>query len=539
MTSQSNCIGFLNEANRQITKNRMKKILKKALNPSAIPNDLLVTLDVDPLIFRDTYMYNTVFSKYCSIDKSTELERDRRCLEKYLNCEKVCRETNDYFANEGYRGTSVHHLLMLTRKHLSNILGSLPDNWYEGASFGPGSTTSLRKIYSDPVFKLENKPHVTSLFAPFARSLWSDLWPEMEIRDYAEYTSVPKNAEINRPIEKQTDLNIYAQKALGSIIRKRMFGRYCGAGRPALDLNSQENNRLFALLGSGADPSICTVDLSSASDLISVNLVKYLVEDNRWLQALYLTRVGQVQLDGGNIIHLQKFSAMGNGYTWELQSAIFYSMIRACNEYLGFDDHICSIFGDDIICHKDVYPTLAYLLRASGLKVNHDKSFVSGWFRESCGKHFYKGVDVTPPYLRKPLQTNEDIVVFHNRIFEWSTRLGYKDIRLKPLMEFLSTSLSCKLLYCPPKYGDCALHACRYDLAPKTYWLRKYDGIFYTKVWKIYTSTLTWNHKTALIKWLHGYRSLELSAYDIPFGIRRARVGRLSLTGWPSFGSWM
>jgi hypothetical protein len=284
--------------------------------------------------------------------------------------------------------------------------------------------------------------------------------------------------------------------------------------------------------------------LSSASDLISTELIKFLVEDQEWLQALFITRTGLVDM-GDRIIPLQKFSAMGNGYTWELQSAVFYSMIRACNEYLGVDDHVCSIFGDDIICHKDVAPTLIYFLAACGLKINTKKSYTSGYFRESCGKHYYKGLDVSPFYLRKPLKANSDIVVLHNRIFAWATEFGYKDASFKDLLQYLRSVVTCKVLYVPKGYGDGAFHACRSDLPfkLKTHVEKSRNkpniGGFIVDYYHVAKSVLSKPGQTALDKWLFGYKSETQTASDIPFGNLYADVASLHIREWHCFGPWI
>ena len=194
----------------------------------------------------------------------------------------------------------------------------------------------------DAVFKLEGKPHITSLlYHHLGQDFLSKVWPDgFDVHECADYTTVPKSSVIDSPIEMQPCINMFIQKALGNLIRKRMKGRFCGVGYPTLDLNDQSFNQNLARLGSQTG-AICTLDLSSASDLISTNLVSYLIEDTSWLGALYVSRVGLVQFEDGSIRPLEKFSAMGNGYTWELQSAIFYSMVRAVNTFLEIGRASC------------------------------------------------------------------------------------------------------------------------------------------------------------------------------------------------------
>jgi hypothetical protein len=49
------------------------------------------------------------------------------------------------------------------------------------------------------------------------------------------------------------------------------------------------------------------------------------------------------------------------------------------------------VFGDDMIVPLDAWPLVCDMLSALGLKVNTDKTFGTGKFRESCGVDAYDG----------------------------------------------------------------------------------------------------------------------------------------------------
>jgi hypothetical protein len=66
------------------------------------------------------------------------------------------------------------------------------------------------------------------------------------------------------------------------------------------------------------------------------------------------------------------------------------------------------IYGDDIIVPVDCVPHVIAELETFGFKINRDKSFWNGKFRESCGGDFYDGQDVTPVRLRKEIPTSRD-----------------------------------------------------------------------------------------------------------------------------------
>jgi hypothetical protein len=105
----------------------------------------------------------------------------------------------------------------------------------------------------------------------------------------------------------------------------------------------------------------------------------------------------------GKRLRLQKFSSMGNGFTFPLQTLIFYSLAWALQPAIEVGPQrpqVAVAYGDDIIVPSDVAPKLAELLRYVGFKVNAEKSFWEGPFRESCGKDYFLGVDVRPWFAK-------------------------------------------------------------------------------------------------------------------------------------------
>jgi hypothetical protein len=60
-----------------------------------------------------------------------------------------------------------------------------------------------------------------------------------------------------------------------------------------------------------------------------------------------------------------------------------------------------SVYGDDIIVPTEMSASVMEDLESFGLRVNQNKSYNTGLFRESCGGDFYAGVCVTPVYVRK------------------------------------------------------------------------------------------------------------------------------------------
>jgi len=225
--------------------------------------------------------------------------------------------------------------------------------------------------------------------------------------------TVPKNYKTDRTIAIEPDLNIFVQKGIGAMIRKRLR-------RAGIDLNSQKENQDMALLGSIFD-NLATVDMSMASDTVSFELVADLLPEP-WFSALEQCRSPQGVLPSGVWITYQKFSSMGNGYTFELESLIFYALAYAVVEVLELKDRRIAVFGDDVIISNEAIPLFRQVLAYCGFKFNEKKSFVEGPFRESCGKHYFSGFDVTPFYVRRPVRKLTDLFLLHNNLYRWCAR---------------------------------------------------------------------------------------------------------------------
>jgi hypothetical protein len=127
-------------------------------------------------------------------------------------------------------------------------------------------------------------------------------------------------------------------------------------------------------------------------------------------------------LPSGELRKFNMFSSMGNGYTFCLETILFSAMVMAsmCLHGLGKLKALDSaIYGDDLVVPSVVVPTLLEILEYYGFKVNNEKTFFTGPFRESCGKDYYMGSDVTPVYYRARPKTPCDILKLHNSLYSW------------------------------------------------------------------------------------------------------------------------
>jgi hypothetical protein len=190
-----------------------------------------------------------------------------------------------------------------------------------------------------------------------------------------------------------------------------------------INLNDQTTNQDYACVGPFF--GLATVDLSSASDSISKQLVFDMLPFE-WWSLLDDLRVKSTIIEdpsvGGSISHeMEMFSSMGNGFTFELESLLFYAITRVVCWKSGVRGTI-SVYGDDIIAPSKIVPRLKQLFHFIGFTVNAKKSYWRSPFRESCGKHYHNGFEVTPFYIRREILSLMDLILHLNHILEWDGR---------------------------------------------------------------------------------------------------------------------
>jgi len=409
------------------------------LDMSVKPTDYIC-----PDKFRDDYLVCELMSKFDSFDLG--IDRDAVALAKFDLSEQSCSATNKRLSVSYESGLltpySPESFIWTARVKIAKLLGPL--NWDECSvhfGFGPGASTSVNRSRGDAYFKYGGvKPHSTkanSLLALCAVKcvpswfnyllaerdpvnflnlpVWQQAEELFEIVPGNRVTTVPKSAKTNRVIAIEPDMNMYIQKGLGGVIRRRLK-------RVGVNLDDQTWNQKLAGIASLTD-EYATIDLSSASDTVSLKLVEVLLPSD-WFEALKQSRSESGTMPDGRVVNYQKVSSMGNGFTFELESLIFWAIIESVYDLLNLATHQSAVYGDDLIVHIDSFHTIMWLLKYLGFSPNTKKTFHKGPFRESCGKHYFLGVDVTPFYIRKDIASPDRLIWFANSIRRWA-RLSY------------------------------------------------------------------------------------------------------------------
>jgi hypothetical protein len=314
---------------------------------------------------------------------------------------------------------------------------------FEAGELGPGASIAGRGgDFYTKMFSSELTTTGLPLYAEYRSNIKNlTSWSEAENLRFTKcrgpvlvegnrLSLVPKNIDISRTICTEPTLNMWYQLGLGNVIRERLRSFFGIDLRHVADIN-----RHMARLGSldqDGPGSFSTIDLESASDSISLTLVDELFP--QWFSSIlkYL-RSPVSRLPDGSALTLNMVSTMGNGFTFPLQTLLFAAVVSAVYaekdsrrkpyplNRVNSENPNWSVFGDDIIVRSDAYDRVVHVLNLLGFRVNAEKSFNKGPFRESCGCDFFKGHMVRGVYL-KHLTTAQDTYVAFNKLVRWSAR---------------------------------------------------------------------------------------------------------------------
>lgn len=293
----------------------------------------------------------------------------------------------------------------------------------KGASASSSLSHILDKLVTKKVSYTESVLPLVPYLKVYSREFYSCITSDFQSYTRCEgsrITTVPKDNKTDRVIACEPTINMWFQLA---------FGRFIEESLTSVGLNirtQQPKNQEYAKRGSRfceqwSDP-FCTIDLSSASDSISMELLEKLYPQE-FVDVIQMLRSPSASVNN-EVYTLPMVSTMGNGFTFPLLTLTCAAIVYAANEkcrggHLNWRN--TAIFGDDIIVKRSVYNKTCDLLVRAGFLVNNNKSYCSGLFRESCGGDYYDGEFITPFYITD-LATNVDIRIALNQAIEWSTR---------------------------------------------------------------------------------------------------------------------
>jgi len=439
--------------------------------------DQLSILKVDPRQYStpDAYWRDASVSELLRKTEDLPTTHDRKAvaLENFWKGERDCSRANarlyplveDFRTGNLQLGNGIDGGLMRyiarARKIVSEILGPCPD--FVRGRFGPGATYGDRGLLATVPDKMSSRPTLTSKAWPWLFQ-WSDtawararakssLKRDLEFVRGNRFTTVPKDCTKFRGIAVEPSINVFYQLGYGSVIRDRLLG----AG---IDLRTGQDTHRRLAREASIKGHLATLDLRNASDSVSKRLVQLLLP-RRWFEVLDDLR-SHTTLVEGKVVLLEKFSSMGNGFTFELETLIFLGLCLALDPAHKAGENVF-VYGDDIIIPTESAKGVMAALSFFGLTVNEEKSFIDGWFRESCGGDYFKGEDVRPHYLKESPSEPQQLVSLANGV----RRLGlnqpqalYRHRALRRFWLGIVDALPSAIRHCtgPEGLGDIVLH---------------------------------------------------------------------------------
>jgi len=283
-------------------------------------------------------------------------------------------------------------------------------------------------------------------------------WSDLDGVDFLEpgderpvrVITVPKTLKTPRIIAVEPTCMQYAQQALLAPIVEGI--ERSDSLSPFIGFRDQEPNKALAREGSHKG-NLATLDLSEASDRVSNQHVRLLLRHHPHLRgAVEACRSRKADVDG-KVIRLAKFASMGSALCFPFEAMVFTTIIflaisKELNRPMSagllreFRGQV-RVYGDDIIVPVDMMDPVSRMLTAFGLKVNADKSFGTGKFRESCGGDYYDGTDIRPvrisrvfPTSRKHVAEIVSTVALRNHLFQggWQESVEWLDTLLESVL---------------------------------------------------------------------------------------------------------
>ncbi len=269
----------------------------------------------------------------------------------------------------------------------ASACGTRPWERYSGLQFDP----ELNSIWPYLEFAASGKDHVSQILSA---DFITEGYPKC-----AKGVFVPKDYRGPRLISCEPATSMYFQQGLMSLMVEHLESTTPTRG--FVNFTKQGINQVLAREGS-IDRKTATLDLKDASDRLSWDLVILLFPPH-WLKALSAVRskVTKIAVPGkGTItVPLRKHAPMGSAVCFPVMALSIWALIKSAQ--FTKNRSKAWIYGDDIIVASNEASAVIDLLESVGLAVNTNKSFTGPTpFRESCGKEYWNGSDVTPIYCR-------------------------------------------------------------------------------------------------------------------------------------------
>ena len=386
--------------------------------------------------------------------------RVRSAIEGYVKCEQEVR-ASDASLDEN----TIQRFQRLGLRLWGQVFQSVDEDIYYGRlvpKHGPGATAdklkgNLKWVQREWPERLDEEFPFGEFLTPNARYI-SGIVGELTFLEPGDerpvrVVTVPKTLKSPRIIAIEPAAMQYAQQSIYAAIQKAIDLDQIASG--LVGNASQVPNQDMAREGSRTG-TLATLDLSEASDRVSNQHVRMLLHNfPNLFRAVDACRSRKADVPGFGVLRLAKFASMGSALCFPMEAFVFATVV-----YMGIEKALMRpltradfrrlngqvrVYGDDIIVPVEFVHAVVESLQTFGFVVNSNKSFWNGKFRESCGKDFYAGVDVSIvklrkeiPYRRQHVPQIVSLVSTRNQFYElgmWQTA-SYLDSLLERLIPF-------------------------------------------------------------------------------------------------------
>nr|QDH89418.1 MAG: RNA-dependent RNA polymerase [Leviviridae sp.] len=393
-------------------------------------------------------------------------ERERKAMASYVQCDKEVGDIESCMPDSDV--TEFGRMAQLLFGDLFSYLDRKIWNQEIIPKHGPGNVaeklTSNGK-YSSRYWtdRLESVFHVGDFLYPNARFVSEYegdgiqfLEPDSELP--SRVVSVPKTLKTPRIIAIEPSTVQYVQQGILEVISEKIHSSFLN---DFIGTKDQTPNQDLALEGS-LSGELATLDLSEASDRVSSRLVMALMSRHHLSRdAVFACRSQRASVPGQGIVSLSKFASMGSALCFPFEAMVFLTIIllgiekelghqfTSKREVISFVGRV-RVYGDDLIVPVEFVHTVVDLLEHYGARVGRPKSFWNGKFRESCGKEYYAGQDVSIVKVRRmfPLHRQQvdevvSLVSLRNQMYQfgnWSVT-KWLDGRCRRVLKYFPNTL--------------------------------------------------------------------------------------------------
>lgn len=349
------------------------------------------------------------------------LDLTTKCCIEYIDFEEQLHEAHinskTITASDGDHYSNLHLVQYCAR----DMFGAFQINDYAfRPKHGPGASYELSRLDANQHMKNRYFRYDSDLATYLKYRLgvnWKDafFYPYKGDVSTCQLVCVPKSPTKNRTISKEPVMLQYLQQD----VRAAMDDYFNQHVADHINLHDQGRSRHLAKKGS-VQGSYATIDLSAASDSVTVDTIELMFDGLPILYPLMATRSRFVNVRNADAsinktIYMRKFAPMGSATCFPTECAVFSVLcataIRLDTGRKHGKDDFC-VYGDDIVIKSEYVDTLLKLLNNWGFKVNTDKSFFNtcgtGYFREACGIECLNGIDITPLRLSRKLSSLKD-----------------------------------------------------------------------------------------------------------------------------------